>query len=155
MNVLAIQVVGRIIPSTKEWMEPVLTTLFPALANNLVTSQSNARVAAEGVMETIRECVEPRLLLPVFCNTAEFGNPRLKPLLTASLVDMVEPAYQECPRVVTKYVTKLAFQQVSETKIEIKAANRQLLAKLYHILGEDLFSPQLINQPTGADQSPL
>ena len=106
-------------------------------------------------METIRSHVEPRLLLPVYCSTTEFGNARIKPLLTTSLVDMVEPAFQECPRILHKHVVRLAFQQVSETKTDMKTANGALLKQLYRTLGEELFSPANTNRLSPANLTKL
>eukprot|EP00002_Diphylleia_rotans_P035322 TRINITY_DN7695_c0_g1_i4.p1 TRINITY_DN7695_c0_g1~~TRINITY_DN7695_c0_g1_i4.p1 ORF type:complete len:1373 (-),score=287.02 TRINITY_DN7695_c0_g1_i4:153-4271(-) len=129
----ALTVVQKVVALLKDNIEPVLSNLIPALANNLAASNAQIRALASETLDNLLATVDPVILLPPLVNAATFGNLRVKPQLLDKIRGVIPTVHNKKPTMVCKSIVPLCFGLVEEGKSEIKAVNVRLMQTLREV----------------------
>jgi hypothetical protein len=135
----AIGCLQSMVPALGWGMEPVLTTLIPALAANLASTNVAVRSGTISCFHELSTSVDKSQLLHPYANVITYGNPRVKPVMLEQLKLLVPEVYHEKPSHTVRCVLPAAVGLLDERKADIRTANNELLAALYEVLGEELF----------------
>ena len=135
----ALNTLDQVMPVLEESLSKVINTLVPKLAGNMANSNASIRSRSRQCMESLSKQLDSYQLLESFASAITYGNSRVKPLMLDLFVDLVEPAFDLKPQVVTKYVLPVAFGLMSERKADVREANRRLVQTLYILMGDELF----------------
>lgn len=146
VNMAALQALEQIVPIMRDSLNTVITTLVPALTNNLATTNPPVRKLTRELVDTLIVHCNESMLLQSFSGIVMYGNARIKAVMLGKVQDVTQLVYDRRPQTVVKYVVPLAFSLIDENKSDIRNANRRLLRCLYILMGDSLLEPSLTSK---------
>jgi hypothetical protein len=138
VSVQALNTLSAMLPSLGDDVAPVLSTLVPALAGGIGSTNDKVRLAAVDASDRLLESVSAPLLVPHMSHCVSHGVLRAKPVLLHKLVGLTEAVHPTRPQLVTKHILPAALTTLmNESRGEVRAANLKLLTALSNCLGRD------------------
>lgn len=138
VSVQAFNTLSVMLPSLGDDSAPVLSTLVPALAGGIGSTNDKVKSAAMEAGDRLLESVSAPLLVPHIAHCVSHGMAGAKPVLLNKLAGLVEAVHPTRPQMVTKYVLPASVTALmNESRGEVRAANVKLLTALANCLGRD------------------
>ena len=139
MNVLALQSLEQIVPALREGLPSVASTLVPALATSLASSNPQVRAITPGVLDALTASVDHASLIQPFANCVLYSPPKARPAMIDKLRELSTSLYPSKPQLVMKHALPAAFRLLEDNRADLRTGTVQLLRMLHVLLGPQLF----------------
>ena len=146
VNLHAIKTANSLIPITKDVLPIVLKHFVLLLANNIASSEAIFQRETATALSTLSKYISIKLLCPVFCHAAKYGNIKCQTVMLEKLRSEIKNIYIDYNSLISKHVLPLAFGLMNSKKPLIRSANEKLLLKLYEVLGVSIFDLSITNK---------
>ena len=139
VNVVALQALQQMVPALREGLPSVVSTLVPALATSLASSNAQVRSITPGVLETLITDVDHGALIQPFANCVLYSPPKARPMMVDKLRELATSVYAAKPQLVVKHAVPTAFRLLEDNRADLRAGTVQLIRVLHVLLGPSLF----------------
>ena len=139
VNVTALQSLQQMIPALREGLPTVASTLVPALATSLASSNAQVRAITPGVLDALIAGVDHGALIQPFSNCVLYSPPKARPAMIDKLRELSSSLYASKPHLVLKHTLPTAFRLLEDNRADLRIGTVQLLRTLHVMLGPVLF----------------
>ena len=138
VNVVALQALQTIVPAVRDGLSNVVSSIVPALATSLASSNAQVRAITPVVLDSLVAEVEHGALVQPFANCALYSPPKARPLMIDKLRELSTSVYTSKPQLVIKHAVPTAFRLLEDNRADLRPGTVQLLRVLYVLLGQSL-----------------
>jgi len=138
VNVVALQALQTIVPAVRDGLSNVVSSVVPALAASLASSNAQVRAITPVVLDSLVAEVEHGALVQPFANCALYSPPKARPLMIDKLRELSTSVYTSKPQLVIKHAVPTAFRLLEDNRADLRPGTVQLLRVLHVLLGQSL-----------------
>ena len=139
VNVTALQTLQQIVPTLREGLPSVTSTLVPAVATSLASSNAQVRGITPGILDALVAGVDHGALIQPFANCVLYSPPKARSTMVEKLREVSTSLYAAKPNLVIKHSVPTAFRLLEENRPDLHSGTVQLLKTLHVLLGPALF----------------
>lgn len=139
VNVTALQALQQMVPALREGLPSVASTLVPAVATSLASSNAQVRSITPGILDALVAGVDHGALIQPFANCVLYSPPKARPAMIEKLRELSTSLYAAKPNLVVKHSVPTAFRLLEDNRADLRTGTVQLLRTLHVLLGPVLF----------------
>lgn len=136
---LALQSLQQMVPALRDGLPSVASTLVPALATSLASSNAQVRMVTPAVLDALLLEVDHSALIQPFANCSLYSPPKARPVMIDKLRELATSLYPSKPQLVVKHALPTAFRLLEDNRADLRMGTVQLLRVLHVLLGPTLF----------------
>ena len=139
VNCAALQSLQQMVPPLRDGLPSVASTLVPALATSLASSNAQVRAITPGVLDALVNELDHASLIQPFANCVLYSPPKARPAMIDKLRELSTSLYPSKPALVVKHALPTAFRLLEDNRADLRTGTVQLLRMLHVLLGPSLF----------------
>ena len=139
VNVTALQALQQMVPALRDGLPSVASTLVPALATSLASSNAQVRAITPAVLDSLIADVDHSALIQPFSNCVLYSPPKARPAMVDKLRELSTSLYAAKPQLVVKHALPTAFRLLEDNRADLRGGTVALLRSLHVMLGPLLF----------------
>jgi hypothetical protein len=143
---LSLSLLAKMIPELGNQLELVLSTLVPALAQQIASSNAAIKQAGGVALDLLLTHVDSTSLVQHLTDQIAFGNPRSLATIVTKVAQICRHVYGRKPDLVMRHVVPRGVRLVDDSASDTRQAVTELLGVLNSCIGDKLLETNMSDQ---------